>query len=96
MMMRSSLVMAPGPIRQRASRPWSCILDASFAPERQSSPRSPINLTHVDEPTNGTSNALREFLDGDRVVRWGLVPSHDLAAPFAVSGPLMLHYVSTV
>jgi hypothetical protein len=23
-------------------------------------------------------NALREFLDGDRVVRWGLVPSRDL------------------
>src|ERR1700677_206745 len=48
------------------------------------------NRTHVDEPADGTRNAAREFLDGHRVERWlgGLLPSHNLAAPFAIPGPL--------
>ena len=52
------------------------------------SPWIPKPETHVYEPAHGTCNTLRKFLDRDRVVRWGLVPSHNLTTPFAVSGPL--------
>jgi hypothetical protein len=48
----------------------------------------PINLTHVNEPTNSARNALREFRDGDRVVRWGLVHGRDLGTPLVITGPL--------
>jgi len=42
----------------------------------------------IDEPTHRARNAFHKFLDVDCVVSWGLVPSHDLAAPFAVTGPV--------
>jgi hypothetical protein len=58
MIMTSSLVMAPGPIRQRASRPWPCILDASCAPERQSRPQS-IQKTGLTSMNLQTALATR-------------------------------------
>lgn len=42
----------------------------------------------VHEPAHGTRNAPRKSLDRDRVVGRGLVLGHDLATPFAVTGPI--------
>ena len=64
-----------------------CLLCPDCQP---SAPPNHCEKAHVYEPAHRTRNSLRKFLNRDRVVRWGLVPRHDLAVPFAVSGPLMV------
>ena len=72
-----------------------CLLSAKISVIRQPQ-KTTERVTHVYKPANCARNALRKLFDGDCIVGRGLVPSHDLATPFAVTGPLRCITSATV